>query len=177
MKGEKIVQKALDKVSKGRTTIVIAHRLSTVMKADRIVVLKKGQVVQEGTHAELMAQEGGPYWSLAGAQALMGEDVLLQGTGEGGDIGEKAEGSGLSEKKILDDEDDDNQALEPKYSIDLADEMRFEDLGKRKKGLLGSFELFLWEQKPQWKWYALMLVAALLAGGKCRFLITRMKSC
>lgn len=139
------------------------------MKADRIVVLKKGRVVQEGTHGELMAEVGGPYWGLAGRQALMGGNELLQGSGDGGDLSEKVEASGmrgLSEKKVQEDDDDDNQALEAKYSIDLDDEMQFEDLDKKRKGFLGSFELFLWEQKPQWKWYALMLVAALLAGGK-----------
>jgi subfamily B ATP-binding cassette protein MsbA len=43
---------------KGRTTIVIAHRLSTVVDADRIYVLERGQVVQSGSHAELMAADG-----------------------------------------------------------------------------------------------------------------------
>jgi subfamily B ATP-binding cassette protein MsbA len=54
------VQKALDNLMKGRTTIVIAHRLSTVMNADRIIVLEEGTIVQEGTHRELIEAEG-PY--------------------------------------------------------------------------------------------------------------------
>lgn len=55
---ERQVQEALTRLMKGRTTIVIAHRLSTVVDADRIYVLEKGSVVQSGTHAELMATEG-----------------------------------------------------------------------------------------------------------------------
>ena len=51
---EKLVQKALDNLMRGRTTFVIAHRLSTVAGANRIIVLVKGQIVEEGTHQELM---------------------------------------------------------------------------------------------------------------------------
>ena len=52
------VQESLTRLMKGRTTIVIAHRLSTVVDADRIYVLERGQVVQSGSHAELMTADG-----------------------------------------------------------------------------------------------------------------------
>ncbi len=57
------VQKALDNLVKGRTTIIIAHRLSTIMNANRIIVLEKGMVVQEGTHNSLIEADG-PYKKL-----------------------------------------------------------------------------------------------------------------
>lgn len=64
---EREIQRALDNVVAGRTTIAIAHRLSTLAKADRLLVLKNGRVVETGTHAELLAQ-GGEYWRLQRTQ-------------------------------------------------------------------------------------------------------------
>lgn len=55
---EAFVQEALDKLMRGRTTLVIAHRLSTILSADRIVVLESGQVIETGRHEELLEQEG-----------------------------------------------------------------------------------------------------------------------
>ncbi|WP_396022206.1 ABC transporter ATP-binding protein [Celeribacter litoreus] len=72
---EKIVQEALEKLSEGRTTIVIAHRLSTIRDADKIVVMDKGQVVDEGTHEELLAR-GGLYADLYRLQYADGRTVI-----------------------------------------------------------------------------------------------------
>ncbi|CAF4068216.1 unnamed protein product, partial [Adineta steineri] len=61
---EKIVQEALDRACKNRTTIVIAHRLTTIQNADYIYVLDKGSVIEEGTHETLMTKEGGKYQTM-----------------------------------------------------------------------------------------------------------------
>jgi ATP-binding cassette subfamily B protein len=65
---EAIIQQALDRLSAGRTTLVLAHRLSSVIGADRILVLDDGHVVESGRHGELIARDG-PYRRLMGAQA------------------------------------------------------------------------------------------------------------
>ena len=55
---EHLVQQALDRLMQDKTTVIIAHRLSTIKNADVIVVLNEGQIVQQGKHDELLAQEG-----------------------------------------------------------------------------------------------------------------------
>jgi len=69
---ERMVQQALETLERGRTTLAIAHRLATVQHADRIVVMDRGAIVAQGTHAELM-REGGLYASLARLQFLSDE--------------------------------------------------------------------------------------------------------
>ncbi len=61
---ERLVQEALDKLMVGRTSLVIAHRLSTIRKADRILVLDKGTITEDGKHEDLLAKEGGLYKGL-----------------------------------------------------------------------------------------------------------------
>ncbi|MBP5617977.1 MAG: ATP-binding cassette domain-containing protein, partial [Clostridia bacterium] len=67
---EAIVQRGMDKLMEGRTVFVIAHRLSTVRNADRILVLDHGRIIEEGSHAELIAQKGTYYQLYTGAFEL-----------------------------------------------------------------------------------------------------------
>ena len=75
---EALVQEALERLMEGRTTFIIAHRLSTVQTADRLFVLDDGRIVQRGTHAELMQQDG-LYRRLASYQFRMPEGEALEG--------------------------------------------------------------------------------------------------
>jgi ATP-binding cassette subfamily C protein CydCD len=70
---EAIIQQAIDRLSAGRTTLILAHRLSSVIGADRILVLGQGHIVESGRHAELIRRDG-PYHRLMGAQAAERED-------------------------------------------------------------------------------------------------------
>ncbi|MGE0063337.1 MAG: ABC transporter ATP-binding protein/permease [Xanthobacteraceae bacterium] len=84
---EKEIQDALDRVSRNRTTLVIAHRLSTIVAADEIIVLSAGEIVERGTHQQLLAK-GGLYASMWNRQREAEEArEKLALTGEGGDTG------------------------------------------------------------------------------------------
>ena len=90
---EKEIQRALDNLVKGRTTIAIAHRLSTLRKADRLVVLDKGEIVEIGSHEQLMEAQGA-YFTLYQAQLRHAAELV-----EGGAIGESLEES-REEKQV-----------------------------------------------------------------------------
>ena len=72
---EELIQTATDKITKGRTSIVIAHRLATVKKADKIIVMDAGKIVEEGTHKELLKLENGFYRNLYEVQFMAEEAV------------------------------------------------------------------------------------------------------
>ncbi|KAI1101231.1 P-loop containing nucleoside triphosphate hydrolase protein [Jackrogersella minutella] len=152
VRGEKVVQAALDKVSKNRTTIMIAHRLSTVKKADNIVVLAKGKVVQWGNHETLMGQVGGPYWLLTNSQQLsMGDTDSVDTSSDVTEV----------EKRTMDIMTLD----ETKAEIRDGESTAIDELTYRNKGVIGSFGALLLEQKPFWPWYAIMFAGAVVAGG------------
>lgn len=72
---EQLIQNATDKITKGRTSIVIAHRLATIKKADKIIVMDAGKIVEQGTHTELLQKEKGYYRNLYEVQFLKEEVV------------------------------------------------------------------------------------------------------
>ncbi|WP_353780217.1 ABC transporter transmembrane domain-containing protein [Winogradskyella sp. 3972H.M.0a.05] len=67
---EQLIQKATDKITKGRTSIIIAHRLATIQKADKIIVMDAGKIVEQGTHDELLRKEDGYYRNLYEVQFM-----------------------------------------------------------------------------------------------------------
>ncbi len=70
---EQLIQNATDKITKGRTSIVIAHRLATIKKADKIIVMEAGEIVEQGTHKELLKKDNGYYKNLYEVQFLQEE--------------------------------------------------------------------------------------------------------
>lgn len=144
-----MVQAALDKVSEGRTTITIAHRLSTIKKADKIVVLRKGRVIEQGTHESLLSDENGAYWALVNAQKLaMGESF--------------ADESDLIESSRM-------ESLVRELSAAQGDLKPEGDAAYEPQGFSKSFGLLLYEQSTNWLWYLLLLIGCMGAGGKLPF--------
>jgi hypothetical protein len=100
---ERIVQDALDRLMKGRTTVVVAHRLSTVINSDSIAVVKRGRIMEQGTHDELLEQ-GGAYATLVQMQQATGdvsddddEQQQLESVALGAPLGAVPEGEALEE--------------------------------------------------------------------------------
>ncbi|RCI14872.1 hypothetical protein L249_7041 [Ophiocordyceps polyrhachis-furcata BCC 54312] len=160
VRGERIVQAALDRVAKGRTTITIAHRLSTVKKADRIVVLKGGKMMESGTHQTLMAREGGVYAGLVHAQALS-LAVASSTVGETSEDGKEEE-----DDDDEDNDDDDDPAFRRRTSRSnspsrghLAQEKQ-----EKQRNLFASFGLLLVESNKYWWLLALTILFAACAG-------------
>ncbi len=142
---ERIVQMALDRVSRNRTTIVIAHRLSTIKRADQILVLRQGKLVEQGTHEDLLQNEAGVYHGLVHAQELAMEVE-----------DDEAESSRLDKIKTHDTEsivsrEHGSQSSEtnPEY---------------KNKGLFRSFGRLVYEQRHHWILYSLCIMGILGAG-------------
>ncbi|GED61326.1 ABC transporter ATP-binding protein [Brevibacillus formosus] len=78
LESEHMIQESLSRLTKGRTTLIVAHRLSTVTHADKIIVMKEGQIVEEGTHEQLLERKG-VYYGLWSVQDLGGTSDLQLG--------------------------------------------------------------------------------------------------
>ncbi|KAM0434503.1 hypothetical protein ACHAPT_003599 [Fusarium lateritium] len=145
VRGERIVQAALDKVAQNRTTITIAHRLSTIKKADRIIVLKKGRVVESGTHDSLIAIDGGVYSGLVHAQSLS----LGEPTDAAEDMADYADKPGLARIKSI-------AASEG--------EAGKETPGEKTRGIFKSFGRLFFESRNVWPFFAITVFAAACVG-------------
>ena len=73
---EELIQIATDFLTKDKTAIIIAHRLATIQKADRIIVMDKGKIVEMGTHEKLLKMDGGFYQNLQNAQLNKSQEVV-----------------------------------------------------------------------------------------------------
>ncbi|KAL4892052.1 P-loop containing nucleoside triphosphate hydrolase protein [Aspergillus ambiguus] len=145
VRGEKIVQAALDRVSKNRTTIVIAHRLSTIRKADKIVVMTGGIDKEHGSHDDLMAIENGVYRGLVNAQKL---EISAE------DEADTAEASPKLEEEV----DSVDTSL---YNSSPKDE---EEDSNVSRGFFTAVGQYLYEHRARWLLYIPTLIAAAAAG-------------
>ncbi|OAG39811.1 hypothetical protein AYO21_05876 [Fonsecaea monophora] len=143
VRGERIVQKALDQVSKNRTTIVIAHRLSTIRKADNIIVMRDGRKMEEGTHHDLVAIPDGIYAGLVHAQQLEAETAPP--------TNDAIEASEIEQ-------------LERKDTAASAKPQGESTAGYKNRGFVMSVGRILYEQQKYWGIYVLVVISAMGAG-------------
>ncbi|KNG45256.1 leptomycin b resistance protein pmd1 [Stemphylium lycopersici] len=142
---ERIVQQALDRVSRNRTTIVIAHRLSTIRQADKIVVLRQGRLIEQGTHDELLKINAGVYYGLVHAQSITTEaennndEVFLENT--------KSFDSKTTERNA--ESSNVSQTEDPEYN---------------EQGPITSLGRLLYEQRQQWAVYGIAILGVLASG-------------
>ncbi|KAG5962267.1 hypothetical protein E4U57_007211 [Claviceps arundinis] len=147
---EGIVQEALDRVSKGRTTIVIAHKLATIRKADNIVVMKKGKIIEQGTHESLIVSDG------AYAQLVKVQNLKLRLSDED---------SESEEEDAPEVKHDPSDLVKPMTKVATQDRARMEAKASRDDydnhthlGLV-SVVLRLVKESPNLRWWYILIIA------------------
>jgi ATP-binding cassette subfamily B (MDR/TAP) protein 1 len=158
-KSEKIVQQALDRVSKDRTTIVIAHKLSTIRNADNIAVMADGAIVEQGTHDMLLDSDGayGKWWWTY--EKLSADEVLARLV--------KAQDLGQNEQQH-ETEDQDTEKMNLVRTQTQASSFGRETIKPGKHGinynLVTCIFLIFKEQSQLWKLFIVLLIAVLVGG-------------
>jgi ATP-binding cassette subfamily B (MDR/TAP) protein 1 len=163
-KSELTVQRALDNVSANRTTVTIAHKLSTIQKADNIAVMSQGALVEQGTHNELLSR-GGAYAKLVQSQDL--ERASRKDTSETAEI---------SDEDVAEEDDQHFRKLALKRTVSTTGSVHAqhdqpdatETMGY---GLFKCLVLLIKEQPELWYLYAITAVVSIL-GGKSRIAFT-----
>jgi ATP-binding cassette subfamily B (MDR/TAP) protein 1 len=155
-RAEKVVQDALNRVSTNKTTLIIAHKLATVKKADNIAVMSHGEVVEQGTHSELIAR-GGQYAAMVTSQNLgdeEGEAKLDADSDEDEDVATShAQRLALRRTKTETASVGENKELKHLVSETL------------NHSLLRSILIMCREQKDQYLYFFISFIASLIAGG------------
>uniref|UniRef100_H2ZPB6 Bile salt export pump n=1 Tax=Ciona savignyi TaxID=51511 RepID=H2ZPB6_CIOSA len=166
-KSESVVQQALEKASAGRTTVVVAHRLSTIRSADKIFALHEGQIMEEGSHEELLLIKDGVYSNLINMQAGRESEESEEKDSAGESAVEET-----AEKDDTPEQDDIGQNLVSRQAT------RIELCPSKKSGKIGeddeeeeeedipdvSFGRIIAMNKPEWYYMAAGCVFAAIAG-------------
>lgn len=164
---EAVVQQALDRAAEGRTTIVIAHKLATIRKADNIVVMSKGRIVEQGTHEGLIAQDG-TYARLVRIQDLAVGAARSSSDTEEEDPAGDEHGHPVELTKTMTRYATEDQArLEAQRDRDNFD-------NHKHLGLI-AVVIRLIKLSPELKWWYLAEAVACVGGGKCLWLSTRLR--
>lgn len=145
VRSEAVVQKALDNISKGRTTIVIAHRLATIRKADHIIVLRNGAKVEEGSHDGLLKDENGLYSGLIRAQQIQ----------------ESAHGANVPEDVFSELVRRQSTAVRSSMQETTKENGTCE---YKKRGFFGTVGVTVYEQRSKWIFVVIVIIGAMGAG-------------
>ncbi|CAF2002613.1 unnamed protein product [Rotaria magnacalcarata] len=147
---EKIVQEALERASQNRTTLVIAHRLSTIRRADKIIVMKKGEIVEEGDHESLMNIQG-LYFNLAKQQNLRQPE----------EVESKLEDKDMNTLMITDQPND--ISIDDSYDLLVNDDKnKIETKEKKENTMLAILRM----NKPEWILIAIGCITASIIGAR-----------
>lgn len=146
-----MVQAALDKISEGRTTNVIAHRLSAIKNANKIIILRNGTIIDQGTHQELLSNKLGPYWALVTAQQLPMDDSFKGN-------------ANLTQSSSF------SSLVREPNTVDLCTGTTEETEPLGLHSCTSSFGRLILEQTALWPWYISLTMGCLAAGSKFAFL-------
>ncbi|KIP08244.1 hypothetical protein PHLGIDRAFT_127165 [Phlebiopsis gigantea 11061_1 CR5-6] len=157
---EGIVQDALDKAAAGRTTITIAHRLSTVKDADYIYVMGDGQVLEAGTHAQLLADASGAYSRLVEAQRLRESSQAANGSDDDDDTALPEAYAAAAEEEVPLGRVATKQSL----ASEILAQRRAEGAGEREYSMLYLFRRMGGINRDQWRKYLVGTIGAIMNG-------------
>lgn len=156
-----MVQKALDRASKGRTTIIVSHRLSAIRHADRVLFIEKGQIVEQGTHTELLEQKGRYY-----------EMVKMQdGTKRRSDrpkyrrqLSKRESIDKVKEEKTESEFESDSETENDESSIGESDNNNEKESSQGQVKYWQNFVRILHLVKPEWLSLTIAIIAAFIVG-------------
>ncbi|TPX70383.1 hypothetical protein SpCBS45565_g01826 [Spizellomyces sp. 'palustris'] len=160
-RSERLVQQALDRVSKQRTTVVVAHRLATVKNADNIFVMSNGKIVEQGTHSELMYRQGA-YYDLVQAQSFSASGLDDRGDLSIQEVLHTFQASASTEEVTIVKEPD-----ETDYKIIEAEKETNQPGWGKKDGRIGTLKLMRRVARmssPETKWIVTGLLASVIIG-------------